>query len=145
MTSSFKKSFQAKEVVDEFYNTSGGTLHVKLFEGKIFQAIFSDNGVICRDLPDNICLDNLLFIGTEFQKKVWKELLNIKRGETKTYSDVAMAIGSPKSCRAVANAIASNNIAYFVPCHRVVRKNGDVGGFRWGVDKKVTLLNSEKL
>lgn len=82
--------------------------------------------------------------GTAFQQRVWQALQKIEPGETATYSDIADAIGSPKSARAVAGACAANHLAVLVPCHRVVRKGGDLSGYRWGVERKRTLLDREK-
>ena len=82
--------------------------------------------------------------GTAFQQRVWRELQTIPRGETRTYSDVAAAIGSPKSVRAVAGACAANPVAVVVPCHRVVGKDGSLTGYRWGVERKRTLLENER-
>ena len=82
---------------------------------------------------------------TAFQKKVWDELRRIPRGETRSYSEVAHAIGGDKSVRAVARACASNPVAIAVPCHRVVRSDGDISGYRWGVDRKKKLLAQERL
>jgi AraC family transcriptional regulator, regulatory protein of adaptative response / methylated-DNA-[protein]-cysteine methyltransferase len=81
--------------------------------------------------------------GTAFQKRVWKALKEIVPGSTRTYTEVASAIGKPKAARAVARAIASNKIAVAIPCHRVVRSNGDLGGYRWGIDRKQALLQHE--
>lgn len=81
--------------------------------------------------------------GTEFQMAVWRALLEIPSGEVRTYSQVAAAIGKPKSFRAVANACAANRIAVFVPCHRVVPRGGDVGGYAWGREAKRKLLELE--
>ena len=82
--------------------------------------------------------------GTVFQKKVWSALTNIPSGETKTYSEIASEIGQPSSVRAVANACGKNNLAVLIPCHRVVRKNGAIAGYRWGREKKQQLLDYEK-
>ncbi len=82
--------------------------------------------------------------GTLFQQAVWRYLRQIAPGQTKTYSEVAEAIGYPKAVRAVANACASNRIAIAVPCHRVVRNDGSLGGYRWGLQRKQELLNREK-
>jgi len=79
-----------------------------------------------------------------FQWKVWRELQNIPFGETRSYSDIANAIGSPRSVRAVANAIAHNRVAVVIPCHRVVRQDGSQGGYRWGVERKRKLLAKER-
>ena len=82
-------------------------------------------------------------IGTEFQKKVWKELLNIPYGETRSYKDIATAIGNKKACRAVGNANNKNPIAIIVPCHRVVGSNGGMTGYAGGIDIKEKLLKIE--
>jgi AraC family transcriptional regulator, regulatory protein of adaptative response / methylated-DNA-[protein]-cysteine methyltransferase len=79
-----------------------------------------------------------------FQWKVWRELQKIPFGETRSYTDIAGAIGSPKAVRAVANACASNRVAVVIPCHRVVRQTGSLGGYRWGVERKQQLLAKER-
>lgn len=80
---------------------------------------------------------------TAFQWKVWRELQRIPAGETRSYSEVAAAIGSPKATRAVANACAKNQVALVIPCHRVKRRDGGLGGYRWGVDRKRELIERE--
>ncbi len=81
--------------------------------------------------------------GTPFQKEVWRALQKIRPGETKTYKEVAEMIGRPKAVRAVGTAIGQNNIAILIPCHRVIRADGKLGGFRWGEKLKMKLLQSE--
>ena len=83
--------------------------------------------------------------GTEFQKKVWKEILKIPKGQTRTYKDIALSIGSPKSYRAVANACGKNPFPVTIPCHRVVKSDGSIGGYsaKGGVKKKKILLSGE--
>lgn len=81
--------------------------------------------------------------GTAFQQRVWKALRAIPAGETRTYSQVAESLGMPGSVRAVASACAKNGIAVAVPCHRVVRKDGGLAGYRWGVERKQALLDAE--
>ena len=85
--------------------------------------------------------------GTDFQVSVWKELLKIPRGRTKTYKEIAVAIGRPNSSRAVANACAQNPYAPDVPCHRVVRSDGSLGGFsaEGGIERKRQLLEMESM
>tara|TARA_Y100001936_G_C15953345_1_gene601436 strand:+ start:653 stop:934 length:282 start_codon:yes stop_codon:yes gene_type:complete len=85
-------------------------------------------------------------VGTEFQIKVWEELSKIPLGETRTYKEVAEAIGHPKSSRAVANACAKNPYPIKIPCHRVIRSDGGLGGYSGlgGVKKKQQLLINEK-
>ena len=81
---------------------------------------------------------------TAFQRRVWEHLQCIPRGETQSYSAVAKKIGMPKATRAVARACATNPVAIAIPCHRVVRENGEMGGYRWGVERKARLLVMEK-
>jgi len=81
---------------------------------------------------------------TAFQMKVWEKLRQIPRGETRSYSDVAREIGAPGAVRAVARACASNPVALAVPCHRVVRSDGDLAGYRWSVERKQKLLERER-
>ena len=81
--------------------------------------------------------------GTAFQWKVWRYLQSIPYGETRSYSDVAHAIGSPSSVRAVARACATNKVGLLIPCHRVVGKGGALAGYRWGVERKKKLLQKE--
>jgi len=80
---------------------------------------------------------------TAFQMKVWEKLREIPAGETRSYSEVAQGIGDPKAVRAVARACASNPVALAVPCHRVVRSDGELAGYRWGVQRKKKLLKME--
>ncbi len=81
---------------------------------------------------------------TAFQRRVWQELQAIPYGETRSYSEIAAAVGNPKGARAVARACASNQAALIIPCHRVVREDGDLGGYRWGMERKQALLEREK-
>ena len=81
--------------------------------------------------------------GTAFQWRVWRALTEIPRGETRSYADVAAAIGEPNAVRAVARACATNPIALVVPCHRVVPSAGGEGGYRWGTEAKRRLLKTE--
>ncbi|MDP6985764.1 MAG: methylated-DNA--[protein]-cysteine S-methyltransferase [Candidatus Thalassarchaeaceae archaeon] len=84
--------------------------------------------------------------GTDFQIKVWKELMKIPHGETRSYKEVAMAIGHPNSARAVANACSSNPYPINVPCHRVVKSDGSIGGYsgKGGIGEKRRLLANER-
>jgi AraC family transcriptional regulator, regulatory protein of adaptative response / methylated-DNA-[protein]-cysteine methyltransferase len=81
---------------------------------------------------------------TAFQRRVWAYLQSIPFGETKSYSQVAKAIGEPSACRAVARACATNPVAVAIPCHRVVREDGSMGGYRWGIERKKALLEMEQ-
>ena len=82
--------------------------------------------------------------GTAFQMKVWKYLQRIPAGETRSYKEVAKGIGAEKSVRAVATACAANRIALVIPCHRVIRGDGGLSGYKWGVERKAKLLSLEK-
>jgi AraC family transcriptional regulator of adaptative response/methylated-DNA-[protein]-cysteine methyltransferase len=81
--------------------------------------------------------------GTAFQERVWRALSKIPSGSTATYSDIARAIGAPTAARAVARACAANTLAVAIPCHRVLRSDGSLSGYRWGVERKRTLLARE--
>lgn len=82
--------------------------------------------------------------GTAFQRQVWEALREVPHGTTATYRDIAVAVGKPRSARAVAQACASNHLAVLVPCHRVVRADGQLSGYRWGVERKAELLRRER-
>jgi len=81
--------------------------------------------------------------GTEFQRTVWTALRRVPSGTTVTYAELAREIGAPSAYRAVANACGDNRIAVLVPCHRVVRTDGGMGGYKWGVERKRRLLERE--
>ncbi|HVS81696.1 MAG TPA: bifunctional DNA-binding transcriptional regulator/O6-methylguanine-DNA methyltransferase Ada [Pyrinomonadaceae bacterium] len=96
------------------------------------------NGKIARiDLP-------LDLQATAFQWRVWEELRRIPLGTTRSYQDIAKAIGKPKAVRAVASACAGNHVALVIPCHRVIREDKSLGGYRWGMERKRTLLEREQ-
>ena len=86
---------------------------------------------------------NLHIIGSPFQIKVWRELLQIQAGRVVTYSDVAAEIDQPSSVRAVGTAIGRNPISFLIPCHRVIKKSGRIGGYHWGLAIKEYLLAFE--
>lgn len=81
--------------------------------------------------------------GSTFQMKVWEALMAIKKGDVKSYGDIANDIGKPKASRAVGSAVGENPVSLIVPCHRVLQKSGDIGNFGWGVDLKRELLKAE--
>jgi AraC family transcriptional regulator, regulatory protein of adaptative response / methylated-DNA-[protein]-cysteine methyltransferase len=81
--------------------------------------------------------------GTNFQLRVWEALLHIPEGCIISYSDLAQRLGSPSASRAVASAIGANPIAFLIPCHRVLRSTGELGGYRWGLDRKSIILARE--
>jgi AraC family transcriptional regulator of adaptative response/methylated-DNA-[protein]-cysteine methyltransferase len=81
--------------------------------------------------------------GTAFQQRVWQALREIPVGSTVSYAEIARRIGHPKAVRAVAGACAANNIAVAIPCHRVVRNDGALSGYAWGVERKRALIRRE--
>jgi AraC family transcriptional regulator of adaptative response/methylated-DNA-[protein]-cysteine methyltransferase len=83
--------------------------------------------------------------GTPFQRRVWQALLEVPAGSTATYSDIAGRIGAPKATRAVAHACGANPVAVAIPCHRIVRRDGRMAGYRWGAERKRELLRRESL
>jgi len=85
----------------------------------------------------------LLLRGTNLQIQVWKALLRIPEGNLVSYSALAQSLGLPRSARAVANAVGKNPIAYLIPCHRVLRSTGEIGGYRWGIPRKKAILARE--
>ncbi|MGH6818859.1 MAG: bifunctional DNA-binding transcriptional regulator/O6-methylguanine-DNA methyltransferase Ada [Methylovirgula sp.] len=108
------------------------------FEALVARVVgFVDAPQLGLDLPLDIR-------GTAFQQRVWQALLAIPAGETVSYAEIARRIGSPHSARAVAQACAYNNIAVAIPCHRVVRNDGALSGYRWGVERKRALLDKER-
>ncbi|MGM0379566.1 MAG: methylated-DNA--[protein]-cysteine S-methyltransferase, partial [Bacillota bacterium] len=82
--------------------------------------------------------------GTDFQKKVWKELMNIEFGKTNTYKEISLKINKPKAYRAVGNASSKNGFLIIIPCHRVISSNGTIGGYNAGIEKKRWLIIHEK-
>lgn len=93
-----------------------------------------------EDVPEDV---PVLITATDFQRRVWEELMRVPRGSTATYSEIARKIGLPHAQRAVANACGANRLAVLVPCHRAVRSDGELGGYRWGEDIKRRILLAE--
>ena len=112
---------------------SGGDAFAKLLAEVVAQ-------VEAPGRPHNIPLD---VRGTAFQEAVWQELRKIPEGETRSYADIATAIGKPKAVRAVGSANGANNVAVLIPCHRVVRSDGTMGGYAYGLEIKARLLEKE--
>ncbi len=109
----------------------------KDYEALIAQVVgFVEAPRIGLDLPLDVR-------GTAFQQRVWKALGKIPAGQTASYQDIARKIGSPRAIRAVAGACAANAIAVAIPCHRVVRSDGELSGYRWGIERKRALIERE--
>jgi len=108
---------------------------LSLWVAEIIESVDSDR--VRLDIPLDIQ-------ASAFQWKVWRELQRIPFGETRSYGEIATAIGSPKAARAVASACANNRAAVVIPCHRVVRQGGALGGYRWGLERKRRLIEKER-
>lgn len=137
----FSKHLQTSDVWHGYVQTPAGVMLVKATDLGIYFIEFVDS----QDVPNitQIQSNKLLLVGTDFQIKVWQAALSIPSGQTRSYHDLAIEIGHPRAYRAVANALGANHIAYYVPCHRILRKGGALGGFKWGMDRKIALLASE--
>ncbi|WP_044565846.1 methylated-DNA--[protein]-cysteine S-methyltransferase [Anaerococcus provencensis] len=96
------------------------------------------------EIKDFHIYDKLEITGTDFQQSVWQELINIPYGETRTYKDIAQKINNPKALRAVGTAIGKNPFLIIIPCHRVIRNDGKLGGFAYRISVKEKLLDLEK-
>jgi AraC family transcriptional regulator of adaptative response/methylated-DNA-[protein]-cysteine methyltransferase len=151
------------------YDSSFGKVAIATQDGKLVGVTFGspeilteylrgyDNYIIDNEPPSASAADKILesinygtnyslnhyLFGTPFQVDVWRELQRIPSGTVRSYQEIANAIGKPKSVRAVANAVGANPIAVLVPCHRVVRSDGSLGGYRWGKELKKKLLKRE--
>lgn len=96
------------------------------------------NSITTKDKPLVVCVK-----GTNFQIQVWRALLNIPFASMATYQSLAAAIGRPTAARAIGNALGDNPVGYLIPCHRVIRASGEMGGFRWGLERKTVMLGWE--
>ena len=104
-----------------------------------------DTGIIIESVfGNNQESINTLLFGTEFQIKVWEALLKIPFGKLTSYSSIASLIENPKASRAVGSAIGKNNIAIIIPCHRVIQSLGGIGGYKWGEERKLSIIGYEK-
>jgi AraC family transcriptional regulator of adaptative response/methylated-DNA-[protein]-cysteine methyltransferase len=101
-------------------------------------------GDMLADIFRGGCEHVLHLRGTNFQQQVWRALLAVPPGETTHYGELAAAVGRPGASRAVGNAVGANPVAWLIPCHRVLRRNGALGGYRWGVGRKRAMLAWER-
>ena len=133
-----------QELLDELRSrTAGAELHAGSGPtGSTQTAIASVVQLIC--IPAEEVRLQLDIRGTAFQQKVWQQLRAIPCGSTMSYSQVTAAIGRPTAARAVAGACAANPIAVVIPCHRVIAADGGLGGYRWGIERKLRLLQGEQ-
>ena len=126
----------ARELQDQFprANLIGGDAEFEQLVSKVVG--FVESPALGLDLPLDVR-------GTAFQQRVWQVLRKIPAGSTASYTEIARTIGSPSSVRAVAQACGANTLAVAIPCHRVVRNDGALSGYRWGVERKRALLERE--
>jgi AraC family transcriptional regulator of adaptative response/methylated-DNA-[protein]-cysteine methyltransferase len=122
----------------------GGESGFEAMRGQWPRAVMVEDAAVTRPVIDRAFGEPgvvaLHLSGTNFQIRVWEALLRVPAGGVTTYEELASRIGAPSAVRAVANAVASNRISYLIPCHRVIRKTGAFGGYRWGVTRKRAML-----
>jgi O-6-methylguanine DNA methyltransferase len=143
----FKKHVAQSPTYTNYFQTPAGILRTLSTTSGIYEASFIDEHIPATQLSklDDDTRLSLILVGTEFQIKVWQHTLKIHKNKTVCYQELAQKIDHPRAFRAVAQALGANKIAYFIPCHRVINKNGMLGGYRWGIAKKTALLNAEKI
>ena len=134
---SYQEKIESIELVDEI----GSQNERSMLSDKIFDQI---DKYLKGEVKEFDIFDKLEVTGTDFQQGVWQELINIPYGETRTYKDLAKKINKPKALRAVGTAIGKNPFFIIIPCHRVIRSDGKMGGFAYGLDVKEKLLDLEK-
>jgi len=98
---------------------------------------------VAKSLNGNESTVAIELLGSAFQQKVWQALMKIPKGQTLSYAELAEQLAMPKAARAVARACASNKVAVLVPCHRIIRGDGSLGGYRWGLPLKEKILQQE--
>lgn len=140
----FKKYILQASISYSQLQTNAGLLHILSTEKGVFKASFGQPAEYKHyRFISTVDTTKLLLVGTDFQIKVWQTLVHIPDNTTWSYQELAQIAGYPRAWRAVANAVANNNIAFFIPCHRIIRKNGELGGYRWGIAIKQSLLQTQ--
>lgn len=134
---SYQEKIESIELVDEIdYKNERSNLSDKIF--------YQIDMYLKGEIKEFDIYGDLEITGTDFQKSVWQELINIPYGETRTYKEIAQKINNPKALRAAGTAIGKNPFFIIIPCHRVIRNDGKMGGFAYGIDVKEKLLELEK-
>jgi AraC family transcriptional regulator of adaptative response/methylated-DNA-[protein]-cysteine methyltransferase len=140
---------KTEQGISDLWFVNEEELFIKKLFNKYFLANFIEDNLAVQKLSDKIFLEkdlsnvNLCPKGTEFQQKVWTSLVKIPAGVVVSYADIAKSIEKPDAQRAVGTAIGKNPILYLIPCHRVIKSNGELGGFAAGTDLKSKLLGYE--
>ena len=150
----FKEHLATSPIMHGELPTPAGIVQIYATERGIFKACFDTENIdfahaqkLTKTALNKLLAQKelpLLITGSTFQQKVWQAACALPKGTTISYAALAEKIGQPKAYRAVARALANNQIAYFVPCHRVIAKNGKLAGYAWGVALKAALLEGEK-
>ena len=130
LEAALRKEYPQAEISDD----RNGTDHLRGWVRKVLNHLRGQEPSL--DLPTDVQ-------ATAFQRRVWEELRRIPYGTTRTYTQIARALGKPKAIRAVARACATNPVSVVVPCHRVVRQDGELAGYRWGIARKRKLIDHE--
>jgi len=130
---------QKADALAELKSTWSGAKHIE--DNKLTKSVMAD--VFQNPESKNAKPVHLLVKGTNFQTQVWRALVNIPQGSVLSYGDVAKALGKPKSSRAVGSAVGKNNLAYIIPCHRVINESGVMSSYRWGSMRKELMLARE--
>ncbi len=140
----FRRLQKKLNISHNYYQSEAGLLRIACTDLGVHEAVFCDDSCLGTEIDSKqLNVKKLVLVGTEFQCMVWQAVLQIPAGSVTSYQAIADAIGHPRAYRAAANAIANNPIAYFVPCHRVLLKSGQLCGYNWGVEKKRALLMAE--
>ena len=129
---------EALRLLDKRFSRSSLLMQHTVFHNMVLQFLTNDDDDPSREVMFHL-------YGTDFQIEVWRALLEIPSGKTSTYSGVARAINRPRALRAVGAAIGRNPVAVLIPCHRVLRSDGGIGGYYWGTEKKKMLLKRESI
>ena len=134
--------------------TAFGALLVRFRNENVISARFGDANEVeipvdsqvssLEEIANTLSRHPLKPAGTDFQLRTWQAVSTINTGQTASYGDIACMLGIPRASRAVASAIARNHIACFIPCHRIIRSNGSLGGYRWSAARKQKILEYEK-
>lgn len=142
----YAEHFKNNKIIISYFNSPAGVLQVQFTQLGILKMHFVDPKTVPADaLSTAGFLDKkLIVVGTDFQIKVWQATLAIPAGSTKSYQEIAQLINAPGASRAVGTALGKNQIAYLIPCHRVICSSGSLGGYAGGLDKKRLLLEHEK-
>lgn len=130
---------QKTDALEELKSTWSGAVHIE--NDAQTKTVMAD--IFQNPVNENKKPVHLLVKGTNFQTQVWRALINIPQGSVLSYGDVAKALGKPKSSRAVGSAVGKNNLAYIIPCHRVINESGIMSSYRWGSMRKELMLARE--